>query len=169
MLLSERQCGHVQVFGPVLYSHLPKLASEKADDRAADLWVPDLNVPVADMLPTSCAIRGGSAGNLHPRRRMPERRRTGRPRGGNFPSLRQIAAGSPRFLCGGKPQDRLLRKGIVRPYAGPEAAAATLLPGRLRKSRARSLQRDGDRVVYISKGREGPLRKAEEFLDLLDE
>jgi transcription-repair coupling factor (superfamily II helicase) len=58
MLLSERQCGHVQVFGPVLYSHLPKLASEKADDRAADLWVPDLNVPVADMLPTSCTRSG---------------------------------------------------------------------------------------------------------------
>ena len=31
------------------------------------------------------------------------------------------------------------------------------------------LQRDGDRLVYVSKGREGPLRKVEEFLDLLDE
>ena len=37
--------------GPVLYSHLLKLASEKAGDGAADLWVPDLNLPVADMLP----------------------------------------------------------------------------------------------------------------------
>ena len=52
-LLSERQSGHVQVFGPVLYSHLLKLASEKADDRTADLWVPDLNLPGADMLPAS--------------------------------------------------------------------------------------------------------------------
>ena len=28
-LFSEQQSGHVQVFGPVLYSHLLKLASEK--------------------------------------------------------------------------------------------------------------------------------------------
>jgi transcription-repair coupling factor (superfamily II helicase) len=47
--------------------------------------------------------------------------------------------------------------------------AATFLPGRLRKSRARSLQRDGDRVVYVGKGGEGPLRNVEDFLDLLDE
>ena len=40
---------------------------------------------------------------------------------------------------------------------------------RLRKSKGRSLQRDGDRLVYVSTGREGPLRKVEEFLDLLDE
>ena len=52
-LLSERQSGHVQVFGPVLYSHLLKLASEKADDRAADLWVPDLNLPIAEKLRTN--------------------------------------------------------------------------------------------------------------------
>ena len=81
-LLSERQSGHVQVFGPVLYSHLLKLASEKADDRTADLWVPDLKSSgrrhVASKLH---AIGGGSAGNLRPRRQMPERRGTGRPRG----------------------------------------------------------------------------------------
>jgi transcription-repair coupling factor (superfamily II helicase) len=53
--------------------------------------------------------------------------------------------------------------------SAPDAVAATFLPRRLRKSKARSLERDGDRVVYISKGREGPLRKVEEFLDLLDE
>jgi transcription-repair coupling factor (superfamily II helicase) len=52
-LFSERQSGHVQVFGPVLYSYLLKHASEKADDRAGDLWVPDLNLPIAEMLPTS--------------------------------------------------------------------------------------------------------------------
>jgi transcription-repair coupling factor (superfamily II helicase) len=61
------------------------------------------------------------------------------------------------------------RRGIIRLDVGPDAVAATFLPGRLRKSRARSLQRDGDRVVYISQGREGPLRTVEEFLDLLDE
>ena len=51
-LFSKRQSGHVQVFGPVLYSHLLKQASEKTDDRAGDLWVPDLNLPIAEMLPT---------------------------------------------------------------------------------------------------------------------
>ncbi len=51
--LPEWQSGRVQVFGPVLYSHLLKLASEKTSDRAADLWVPDLNLPLADMLPTN--------------------------------------------------------------------------------------------------------------------
>jgi transcription-repair coupling factor (superfamily II helicase) len=61
------------------------------------------------------------------------------------------------------------RRGIIRLDVGPEAAAATFLPGRLRKSKARSLQRDGDRVVYISKEGEGPLRNVEDFLDLLDE
>ena len=54
-LFSEQQSGHVQVFGPVLYSHLLKSASEKSDDRATDLWVPDLNLPVADMLPADYA------------------------------------------------------------------------------------------------------------------
>ena len=61
------------------------------------------------------------------------------------------------------------RRGIIRLDVGPEAVAATFLPGRLRKSRARSLQRDGDRVVYTSKEGEGPLRNVEDFLDLLDE
>jgi transcription-repair coupling factor (superfamily II helicase) len=61
------------------------------------------------------------------------------------------------------------RRGIVRLDVGSEAVAATPLPGRLRKSRGRSLQRHGDRLVYVSKGREGPLRKVEEFLDQLDE
>jgi transcription-repair coupling factor (superfamily II helicase) len=61
------------------------------------------------------------------------------------------------------------RRGIIRLDVGPEAMAATFLPGRLRKSRARSLQRVGDRVVYTSKEGEGPLRNVEDFLDLLDE
>ncbi len=44
------------------------------------------------------------------------------------------------------------RRGIIRLDVGPGAVAATFLPGRLRKSRGRgrSLQRDGDRVVYHS-------------------
>jgi transcription-repair coupling factor (superfamily II helicase) len=36
----------------MLYSHLLKRASEKGADGGADLWVPDLNLPIADMPPT---------------------------------------------------------------------------------------------------------------------
>jgi transcription-repair coupling factor (superfamily II helicase) len=61
------------------------------------------------------------------------------------------------------------RRGIVRLDVGPEAVAATFLPGRLRKSRARSLQRDGDRVVFAGRSDEDPFDRVEEFLDLLDE
>ena len=169
-LLSERQSGHVQVFGPVLYSHLLKLASEKADDRTADLWVPDLNLPGADMLPASYvqseavrlqiyarAARCRSEDELNDLEDETSRRFGKLP-----PSARDFfAAARLRIDC--------RRRGIVRLDVGPEAVAATLLPGRLRKSKGRSLQRDGDRLVYVSTGREGPLRKVEEFLDLLDE
>ncbi|WOH48401.1 DEAD/DEAH box helicase [Bradyrhizobium sp. sBnM-33] len=169
-VLSERQSGHVQVFGPVLYSHLLKLASEKADDRTADLWVPDLNLPVGDMLPAgyvqSEAVRLEIYGRVARCRSEDElddlEEETSRRFGRLPPAARDFfAAARLRIDC--------KRRGIIRLDVGPDAVAATFLPGRLRKSRARSLQRDGDRVVYISNGREGPLRKVEEFLDLLDE
>ncbi len=51
-LFSERQSSHMQVFGPMLYSHVLKLASEKAGE-GIDLWVPDLNLPLPDLLPAS--------------------------------------------------------------------------------------------------------------------
>jgi len=47
--------------------------------------------------------------------------------------------------------------------------AATFLPGRLRKSKGKSLQRDGDRVVYHSPMRDAPFERVEELLELLDE
>jgi transcription-repair coupling factor (superfamily II helicase) len=59
-------------------------------------------------------------------------------------------------------------RGIVRLDVGPEAVAATFLPGRLRKSKSKSLERDGDRVVYANKGHEKPLERVEEFLEILD-
>jgi len=168
-LFSEQQSGHVQVFGPVLYSHLLKSASEKADDRA-ELWVPDLNLPVADMLPASYvqseAVRleiYGRAARCLSEDELDEleeetSRRFGKlpPKAGDF-----FAAARLRIDC--------KRRGIVRLDVGVEAIAATFLPGRLRKSKARSLQRDGDRVVHISKKRQEPFGKVEEFLDLLDE
>jgi transcription-repair coupling factor (superfamily II helicase) len=169
-MLSERQSGHVQVFGPVLYSHLLKWASEKADDRTADLWVPDVNLPAADMLPASYVQSEAVRLEIYARAarcRSEEElndleEETSRRFGKSPPAACDFfAAARLRIDC--------RRRGIVRLDVGSEAVAATLLPGRLRKSRGRSLQRDGDRVVYLSKGREGPLRKVEEFLDLLDE
>ncbi|KRR25719.1 transcription-repair coupling factor [Bradyrhizobium lablabi] len=169
-LLSERQSGHVQVFGPVLYSHLLKLASEKADDRAADLWVPDLNLPIPDMLPAGYVQSEAVRLEIYARAaRCPSEdelddleeetsRRFGRlpPAASDF-----FAAARLRIDC--------RRRGIVRLDVGADAVAATFLPGKLGKSRARSLQRDGDRVIYISKDRERPLGKVEGFLDILDE
>jgi transcription-repair coupling factor (superfamily II helicase) len=169
-LLSEQQSGHVQVFGPVLYSHLLKLASEKANDRTADLWVPDLNLPLADMLPASYvqseAVRleiYARAARCRSEDELDDLEEETSRRFGKLPpaACDFFAAGRLRIGC--------RRRGIVRLDVGPEAVAATFLPGRLRKSKARSLQRDGDRVVYISKGGEAPLRKVEDFQDLLDE
>jgi len=168
-LLSERQSGHVQVFGPVLYSHLLKLASNKID-RTADLWVPDLNLPIPDMLPESYVqsetvrleIYGRAARCRSEDELNDLEEETSRRFGKLPPSAREFfAAARLRFDC--------RRRGIVRLDVGPEGVAATLLPGRLRKSRARSLQRDGDRVVYARNGRLAPLGEVEEFLDLLDE
>jgi transcription-repair coupling factor (superfamily II helicase) len=169
-LLSERQSGHVQVFGPVLYSHLLKLASEKVDDRTADLWVPDVNLPAADMLPASYVQSEAVRLEIYARaarcRNEEELNDLEEETSRRFGKLPPAACD---FFAAARLRINCRRRGIVRLDVGSEAVAATLLPGRLRKSRGRSLQRDGDRVVYLSKGREGPLRKVEEFLDLLDE
>jgi transcription-repair coupling factor (superfamily II helicase) len=169
-LFSERQSGHVQVFGPVLYSHLLKLASEKTTDRAADLWVPDLNLPVGDMLPTNYVQSGAVRLELYGRvarcrseddlEELEEEtaRRFGRP-----PSAARdfFAAARLRLDC--------KRRGIVRLDIGPEAVAATFLPGRLRKSKSKAVERDGARVVYADKGDEKPFERVQGFLDILDE
>ncbi|MBR0829947.1 DEAD/DEAH box helicase [Bradyrhizobium manausense] len=169
-LFSERQSGHVQVFGPVLYSHLLKLASEKTSDGGGELWVPDLNLPLADMLPASYvqsesvrleiygrAARCRSEDDLEDLEEETSRRFGKLPQ----PAHDFFAAARLRIEC--------KRRGIVRLDVGHEAVAATFLPGRLRKSKARSLQRDGDRVVYASRGQEDPFVRVEEFLDLLDD
>ena len=57
----------------------------------------------------------------------------------------------------------------MRLDVGPEAVAATFLPGRLRKSRAKSLERDGDRVVYIGNRNAKPFERVSDCFELLDE
>jgi len=169
-LFSERQSGHVQVFGPVLYSHLLKMASEKTDDRAADLWVPDLNLPLADMLPRnyvqSEAVRLEIYGRVARCRSEDDLEDLEEETTRRFGRLPPAACD---FFAAAKLRIDCKRRGIVRLDVGPEAVAATFLPGRLRKSKSKSLARDGDRVVYASKGHEKPFERVEEFMEILDE
>jgi transcription-repair coupling factor (superfamily II helicase) len=171
-LFSERQSGHVQVFGPVLYSHLLKRASERTDDRTADFWVPDLNLPLADMLPASYvqseSVRleiYGRVARCQDEDELEELEEETARRFGRLPQEARdfFAAARLRLDC--------RRRGIVRLDVGPEAVAVTFLPGRLRKSRSKSksLERDGDRVVYANKGNGKPFERVEDFLERLDE
>lgn len=173
-LFSEQQSGHVQVFGPVLYSHLLKMASEKVDDGRSVVWVPDLNLPVADMLPEGYvqsapvrlevyarAARCASEDELDDLEEETSRR---------FGPLPQAARD---FFSVTRLRLDCKRRGIVRLDVGESAVAATFLPGRLRKSKGKSkegpLQRDGDRVVYHSPMRDAPFDMVEELFELLDE
>ncbi len=169
-LFSEQQSGHVQVFGPVLYSHLLKMASEKLDEERAAVWVPDLNLPVGDMLPETYvqsepvrlelyarAARCSNEDDLEDLEEETSRR---------FGPLPKIARD---FFDAAKLRIECKRRGIIRLDVGPGAVAATFLPGRLRKSRGKSLQRDGDRVVYHSPMRDAPFERVEELFEALDE
>ena len=169
-LFSEQQSGHVQVFGPVLYSHLLKLATEKTRDQGAALWVPDLNLPVADMLPSSYvqseAVRLEIYGRVARCRSDDDlqelEEETARRFGKLPPAARDFfAAAKLRLDC--------KRRGIVRLDVGPDAVAATFLPGRLRKPKSKFLQRDGDRVIYTQKEQAKPFERVEDFLELVDE
>jgi transcription-repair coupling factor (superfamily II helicase) len=167
-LFSERQSGHVQVFGPVLYSHLLKLASEKAGG-GPDLWVPDLNLPLPDLLPTSYVQSDAVRLEIYGRvarcqgdddlKDLEEEteRRFGKP-----------PAAARDFFAAARLRIECKRRGIVRLDVGPEAVAATLLPGRLRKSKSKSLERDGDRVLYAGNAQETPFERIEELLEILD-
>lgn len=169
-LFSEQQSGHVHVFGPVLYSHLLKLASDRTQDTGAFLWVPDLNLPCGDTLPEgyvqSEAMRleiYGRAARCRTEDDLVDLEEEISRRFGRLPPEARdfFAAARLRIEC--------KRRGIVRLDVGPEAVAATFLPGRLRKSRAKSLQRDGDRVVYAGGGDDNPFDRVEELLEMLDE
>jgi transcription-repair coupling factor (superfamily II helicase) len=169
-LFSERQSGHVQVFGPVLYSHLLKRASEKMDDMASDFWMPDLNLPVADMLPTgyvqSETVRLEIYGRVAKCRSEDDLEDLEEETARRFGRLPPAAAD---FFAAARLRLECKRRGIVRLDVGPEAVAATFLPGRLRKSRSKSLERDGDRVVYADRGDGKTFERVEEFLERLDE
>ena len=168
-LFSEEQSGHVQVFGPVLYSHLLKMASEKAGGGFTDWWILDLNLPVAEMLPTtyvqSSAVRLEIYGRVA-RCRCEEdltmsKRETAR-RFGRLPHEARdfFAAARLRVEC--------KRRGILRIDVGPEAVAVTFLPGRLRKWKTKSIKRDEDRIIYADEGTKDPFERVDDFLEILD-
>jgi transcription-repair coupling factor (superfamily II helicase) len=168
--LSDRQSGHMQVFGPALSSQLLKLAVEKDHAGMAGLWIPELNLPVSDLLPSSYvqseAVRleiYARAARCRSDDELEDLEDETLRRLGKLPEAAQdfFAIARLRMNC----RDR----GIIRLDVGPEAIAATLLAGRLRKSKSKLLQRDGDRVIYASKSGAPPLRRVEEFLDLLDQ
>jgi transcription-repair coupling factor (superfamily II helicase) len=146
------------------------MASEKADEGRIDVWVPDLNLPVADMLPETYvqsepvrlelyarAARCRSEDELNDLEEETTRRF------GQLPPVARdfFAAARLRLEC--------KRRGTVRLDVGSGAVAATFLPGRLRKSRGLSLQRDGDRLVYHSQMRDAPFDRVNELFDLLDD
>ena len=169
-LLSEQQSGHMQVFGPALYGHLLKLALQGNAAEMAELWVPDLNLPISELLPSSYVQSEAVRLEIYVRAarcrsddELEELEEETLRRFGRLPPLARdfFAVAKLRIGC----RDR----GIVRLDVGPDAIAATLIAGKLRKSRSKLLQRDGDRVVYSEKSGEPPLRRVEELFDMLDE
>jgi transcription-repair coupling factor (superfamily II helicase) len=131
--------------------------------------MPDLNLPIADMLPRSTysptlfawkfmAVSPDAAP------RMIWRIWRTKPHALSAGCRRKGASFSRR-----KAQARLQAARHYEARRRPEAVAATFLPGRLRKSRAKSLQREGDRVVYIGNRDAKPFDRISDFLELLDE
>ena len=155
-----------QSFAPGTTAPIPELSGEDITLRIGrqTVAVDGRDMPAIGINGTVPApllrLREGQKVRLHVRNDLEEE--TSR-RFGKLPS----EAGD--FFAAARLRIDCKRRGIVRLDVGREAVAATFLPGRLRKSRARSLQRDGDRVVHISKKRDEPFGKVAEFLDLLDE
>ena len=133
-------------------------------------WVPELNLPLADRLPTnyvqSEAVRLEIYGRVARCRGEDDLEDLEEETTRRFGRLPPTACD---FFAAAKLRIDCKRRGIVRLDVGPEAVAATFLPGRLRKSKSKSLARDGDRVVYASNGHDKPFERVEEFLEILDE
>ncbi len=169
-MLSDRQSGHVQVFGPTLYGHLLTLALEGDREGMSALWVPELNLPIAELLPSdyvqSEALRleiYARAARCRTDDELEELEDETQRRFGTLPPA------ACDFFAVARLRVNCRERGIMRLDVGPEAIAAMLLPGRIRKSCSRLLQRDGNRLIYAERGGEPPLRRIERFLDLLDE
>jgi transcription-repair coupling factor (superfamily II helicase) len=168
-LFSERQSGHVQVFGPVLYSHLLKMASEKAGNAFTEWWVPDLNLPVAEMLPTDYVQSSGVRLEIYGRaakcRSEDELEDVEEETARRFGRLPDEAS---EFFAAARLRLECKKRGILKIDVGPEAVAATFLPGRLRKRSTKSLKRYEDRLIYADEGTKKPFERIGRFLEILD-
>jgi transcription-repair coupling factor (superfamily II helicase) len=58
-------------------------------------------------------------------------------------------------------------RGISRMDVGPEAVAATFLPGHLPKRIRKSLKQTEDRILYVDDGTKRPFDRVHVFLDIL--
>ncbi|NPU66396.1 DEAD/DEAH box helicase [Bradyrhizobium sp. 83012] len=169
-MLSNRQSGHVQVFGPTLYAHLLNLALEGDRDAMSALWIPELNLPIAELLPAdyvqSEAVRleiYARAARCRTQDELEDLEDETLRRFGALPSeaINFFAIARLRMIC--------RERGIMRLDVGPDAIAATLLPGRTRRSCSALLQRDGNRIIYVGRSNEPVLQRVEQFIDLLDD
>ncbi|GLH78328.1 transcription-repair coupling factor [Bradyrhizobium sp. SSBR45G] len=169
-MLSDRQSGHVQVFGPTLYGHLLTLALDGDHEGMSALWVPELNLPIAELLPSdyvqSEALRleiYARAARCRTEDEIEELEDETQRRFGSLPPA------ASNFFAIAKLRTSCRERGIMRLDVGPEAIAAMLLPGRVRKSCSRLLQRDGNRLIYAGRSSEPVLHRIEQFMDLLDD
>jgi transcription-repair coupling factor (superfamily II helicase) len=156
------------VFGPALYNHLLKLAMAGNGSDNNMLWIPELNLPLPELLPPdyvkseavrlelySRAAKAGTREELDVLEREALRRFARPPQAAReFFELARL-----RLIC--------RERGVLKLDVGPEAIAATLLAGRHSKKISRRLKRDGDRVIYAGGGGDHPLERVEEFFDLL--
>jgi transcription-repair coupling factor (superfamily II helicase) len=167
-LLSDRQSGHVQVFGPVLYGHLLRLALDGDGAQLADFWVPELNLQVPELLPANYVhsesvrleiyVRAARCRSENALEELEDEsfRRFGKP-----------PATARGFFEMARLRIRCRERGIIKLDVGPDAVAATMMGGRLEKARSRLLRRDGDRVIFANGSAEHPLKRIEQFLDQL--
>jgi transcription-repair coupling factor (superfamily II helicase) len=169
-LLSDRQSGHMQVFGPALSSQLLKLAVEKDHAGMAGLWIPELNLPVPEHLPSSYVQSEAVRLEIYARAaRCQNDEDLEELEDETLRRLGKLPPAAQEFFAIARLRMNCRERGIIRLDVGPEAIAAMLLAGRLRKTKSKLLQRDGDRVIYASRSSAPPLQRVEEFFDLLDQ
>jgi transcription-repair coupling factor (superfamily II helicase) len=157
------------VFGPALYSHLLKLALQGEGSGIARLWVPELNLPIGELLPASYVQ--SDVVRLEMYARTARCQDHGELEELEHESFRRFGRPPPAaddFFAMARLRIECRERGITELDVGPDAIAATLLADRSQKSRSRLLQRSGDRVLFADKSGEHPLRRVEAFLDLLD-
>ncbi len=106
--MSDQQSGHMQVFGPALSSQLLKLAVEKDHDGMAGLWIPELNLPTSELLPSSYVQSEAVRLEIYARAaRCRDDEELEDLEDETHPSPRQAAAGGAGFLRDCQAEDQL--------------------------------------------------------------